>query len=270
MDVRVLIKEVTTNGLQFVPIDDTETENSITYIQKNKKIPTIEECQNKIEQSKASIVVVDEQFRGVKSSKKIIYHPTPKTFFVSLIKEIEIEHEEFISPTAVIEDGATIGKGCYIGANVYIHKNTKIGNNVSIMPNTTVGVDGFGHVVNNKKEQVYFPHIGGVIIEDNVRIGACTCICRGTLGNTLIKKGARIDNLVHIAHNVTIGQNSCIVANCMIAGSVTIGDNTWVGPSSSVLNQLSVGEGVMIGMASCVVKDIVSNKLVYGHPAKEK
>ena len=94
-----------------------------------------------------------------------------------------------------------------------------VGKNVIIHSNTVIGADGFGYQRNKDGSFEKFPHIGGVIIEDHVEIGANTCIDRGALGNTIIRNGAKIDNLVHIAHNVVIGQNTAVIANAMIGGS---------------------------------------------------
>ncbi|MDX9907755.1 MAG: UDP-3-O-(3-hydroxymyristoyl)glucosamine N-acyltransferase, partial [Bacteroidales bacterium] len=118
----------------------------------------------------------------------------------------------------------------------------------------------------NKLEK--FPHIGGVIIEDDVEIGANTCIDRGTLGNTVIKKGAKVDNLVHVAHNVTIGNHAAIIANTMIGGSTVIEDYAWIAPSVSLMNGLSVGKGATAGLGAVVTKNIPDNETWAGNPAR--
>ena len=115
-----------------------------------------------------------------------------------------------------------------------------------------------------------FPHIGTVIIEDDVEIGSNTCIDRGTLGDTIIGEGVRIDNLVHISHNVEIGRHSAVIANAMVGGGTKIGELSWVAPSSSVRDRLEIGDNSVIGLASVVTKDISPNKTVMGSPAREQ
>jgi UDP-3-O-[3-hydroxymyristoyl] glucosamine N-acyltransferase len=153
--------------------------------------------------------------------------------------------------------------------NIYIYSNTVFGYNVVIKPGAIIGGQGFGFVKDTGR-QVLFPHIGGVVIEDDVRVGSSTCVDRGALGNTVLKQGCRIDNLVHIAHNVVVGKNSLVIANAMVAGSVIIGDDAWISPSSSILDGITVGNDAMIGLASCVLKSVPDNAVVYGVPARPK
>ena len=137
------------------------------------------------------------------------------------------------------------------------------------MPNTTIGGTGFGYEKNTDGEFELFPHIGGVRIEKNVDIGANTCIDRGTLGNTIIGAGSKIDNLVHIAHNVKIGRNCAIIAHSMIGGSTVINDNCWVAPSACVRDGISIGSNSIIGLGSVVVKPIPDNEVWAGNPARK-
>ena len=109
---------------------------------------------------------------------------------------------------------------------------------------------------------------GRVIIEDDVEIGTNTSIDRGTLGNTLIKTGVKIDNLVHIAHNVTIGKHTMIIANSLIGGSTIIGDHCWIAPSATIRDAVNVGDNVTIGMGAVVTKDIPSGEIWAGSPAR--
>jgi len=158
-----------------------------------------------------------------------------------------------IHPTAVIEPGATIGTdsrigaGCVIGRNVKIgsgcvlyprvvvYPGVTIGNNVIIHAGAVIGADGFGFV-NDGERYVQFPQVGSVVIEDDVEIGANTCIDRGSLETTIIRRGTKIDNLVQIAHNVEIGEHTVIAAQTGISGSST------VGPHSIIAGQVGIGE----------------------------
>ena len=113
-----------------------------------------------------------------------------------------------------------------------------------------------------------FPHVGGVQIGDTVEIGANTCIDKGTLGDTVIGDGSKIDNLVHIAHNVKVGRSCAIIAHCMVGGSTVIGDYSWVAPSSCLRDQLVIGRHATIGLGSVVTKAVADGDTVYGVPAR--
>ncbi len=173
-----------------------------------------------------------------------------------------------IGANVVIEDNVSIGNNVSIDANTIIKSNTIIGDNVEIGANNTIGGVGFGYSQNKvTKEYEQFPHYGKVIINDNVSIGNNTCIDRGSLSDTIIGEGVKVDNLVHIAHNVQIGKNSLIIAHAMIAGSVKIGENCWIAPSSSIINGISIGDNVTVGLASTVLKNVEDGQVMIGSPA---
>lgn len=238
--------------------------------------------------TKASVIIIDEltdigkvDIRDrcliVTKNPKLLYTRIIKAFFIPPPKygisntavienEAEIHPETFIGPNTYFGK-SKIGKGSIIHGNCFIYDNVIIGENVRIFAGAIIGSEGFGYSRNLKNEFEHFPHLGGVIIEDNVDIGANTCIDRGALGNTIIKEGAKIDNLVHIAHNVIIGKHSAVIANSMIGGSVIIDDYSWVAPSASILNQLHIGERATIGMGSVVMKNIPDNEVWTGFPA---
>lgn len=144
-----------------------------------------------------------------------------------------------------------------------------IGQRVKIGPGARIGFDGFGYEKNEDGAWEQFPHRGKVIIGDDVDIDANTCIDRGTLGDTIIGEGTKIDNLVHIAHNVRIGKNCMIIALTCIGGGVIIEDGAYVGIGASVRNQITIGEKAFIGMGATVVKDVESGITVIGNPARE-
>lgn len=211
----------------------------------------------------------------------------PRLYFLKLVGTFFVEPSEAsISERAVIHPTAKLGRNCSIAPGVVIEKNcvlgdevevgpntviknTVIGNRVKIGANNTVGGVGFGYEKNEDGKYDLIPHIGNVVIEDNVEIGNNTAIDRAVLGSTLIRRNAKIDNLVHIAHGVTIGENSLIIANAMIAGSAQVGTNVWVSPSASVLNKLQVGNDSVIGMGAVVLKDVAPNQTIVGNPGKE-
>lgn len=175
-----------------------------------------------------------------------------------------------IGEHVIIEDNCTLGENVVIGHNSVIKSNTKIGNNVVIGSCNVIGGIGFGYVKNENNELELVPHIGGVIISDNVEIGNNTCIDRGVIGNTTIGKGSKIDNLVHIAHNVIIGENCTVIAHAMLGGSVVVGDNTWIAPGTSLRDGISIGSEVTIGLGAVVVKSVPDNEIWMGNPAKKK
>ncbi len=185
------------------------------------------------------------------------------------INELKIKNNLILGRNVVIEKNVEIGMNVVIHHNVVIKSGTKIGNNVIIDSGAVIGHDGFGFEKIDGKP-VKFPHLGGVIIEDNVEIGANVCIDRGTLPSspTWIKQGAKIDNLVHIAHNVVIGANSYVIALAMIAGSVKLGSNSWIAPSSAVLQGLQIGENATVGMGAVVFRDVPAGATCIGNPAR--
>lgn len=182
---------------------------------------------------------------------------------------VKIPKDVFIGEHVIIEDNCVIGEGSSVGHNTVIKADTIIGRNVIIGANNTIGGVGFGYEKDENGQFVFIPHIGNVIIKDNVEIGNNTCIDKAVLGSTVLEENVKVDNLVHIAHGVKIGKNSLIIANAMVAGSVEIGENTWVAPSSSILNQKKIGDNVTIGISAVVLKDVKSGQTVIGNPAEE-
>lgn len=211
---------------------------------------------------------------------RLVFKLIGDKFFADLSIEYKIEKSAFIDASckisekvkighnAVIEENVIIEEGSIIGSNTVLHKNTKVGKNVKIGCNNTIGGVGFGYVKEDDGSYSVINHFGNVVIEDNVEIGNNTCIDRAVLGSTLIKKNAKIDNLVHIAHGVEVGENSLVIANAMIAGSVKIGKNSWIAPSASILNKKTIGDNVTVGLGAVVIKDIESNDTVVGNPSK--
>lgn len=142
------------------------------------------------------------------------------------------------------------------------------GENIKIGENCAIGLDGFGYVKDTDGTWLRFPHLGRVVIGDNVEIGSNVCIDRGALGDTTIGKGVKIDNLVHVAHNVEIGENTLVVAHSVIGGSVKIGKNVFVGMGAMIKNKVTVGDGATIGMGAVVIHDVPAGATVVGNPAR--
>lgn len=197
-------------------------------------------------------------------------------------------HVYNIHPSAVIEPSASIDASAVIGANSYVGANSVIGARSIIAPNVTIyygctigadvtinagtviGADGFGYEQNADGGYEKFPHLGGVIIEDGVEIGANACIDRAALDNTIIKRRARIDNLVHVAHNVVIGEDAVVIALTMLGGSVVVGDRAWIAPAAVIINQKSIGRDAIVGLAAVVTKDVADGQTVMGSPATDQ
>ena len=165
--------------------------------------------------------------------------------------------DTFIGPNCFIGDNVTIGSNSYIHSNVVIYANVKIGNNIIIHSGTVIGSDGFGYV-NDKNFWYKIPQTGGVIIGNDVEIGSNTSIDRGTLDNTIIGNGVKIDNQIQIAHNVAIGDNTAIAGCVGIAGSAKIGKNCTIGGGAGIQGHIEICDNTQItGMTkvSCNIKE---------------
>jgi len=159
-----------------------------------------------------------------------------------------------------------IGNNCSIGSNTII-RNTIIKENVRILDGCVIGKHGFGFFPANN-QNLRYPHIGIVIIEDNCEVGCGATIDRGSMSNTVIGKNTYLDNQIHIAHNVKIGENSIIAGQVGIAGSSVIGNNVKIGGQAGISGHLKIGNNVEIGGGSGVIKSIPDNTKVMGYPAK--
>jgi UDP-3-O-[3-hydroxymyristoyl] glucosamine N-acyltransferase len=189
-----------------------------------------------------------------------------------------------IHQCVVIADGAQIGDrvtlypGVYVGRsstvdddsvifpNVSIGEQVVIGKRVIIHAGASIGSDGFGFVTDGGKHHK-IPQIGGVIIEDDVEIGANSTVDRATLGHTVIKKGTKIDNLVQVAHNVTVGEHCLLAGQVGLGGSTVLGNYVILGGQAGVADHTSVGNGVMAGGGTAITKDVPDGQIIAGHNA---
>ena len=171
-----------------------------------------------------------------------------------------------IGNNVIIKHNVHIGKNCQIGSNVII-ENALIGDNIIIKSGTLIGQTGFGFNF-EKKTRFKFPHIGRVVIENDVQIGSFCTIDRGSVTDTVIGEFTSIDNQVQIAHNVKIGNYCMIAAQSGVAGSTIIGNNVKIGGQTGISGHLSIGNNVKIGGKSGVINDIENNQTVMGYPAK--
>ena len=256
--------------------------------------------------TKAGIVLVDPAFRDVAGQPRariIVEHPLEK--LLSLLprlypekpavpgvaatarigkgallgKRVSIGEYVVIGAGAKIGDGATIGAHCVIGDDTSIGENARLWPGATIYPGAVLGArtivhsgarigsDGFGFVFRDGAHRK-IPHVGGCIIGDDVEIGANTTIDRGSIDDTVVGSGTKIDNLVHIAHNVRIGEKCLLMAQVGLAGSATVGDGAILAGQAGIGGHLSIGEGARIGAQAGVFGDIPAGETWSGYPAR--
>jgi UDP-3-O-[3-hydroxymyristoyl] glucosamine N-acyltransferase len=263
-------------------VPDNVRDDSILWIKDLKKLEDIN-----LENYDNVLIVTSSLNSNKVMCGNFLVANNSKELFFSIINHFFAEQSEeaYIGSSSIVETNY-IGKDVYIGHNCFISSKVKIGDNVvvknnvviegtvSIGNNTTIssgvviGSDGYGYYQNENGKNIKVSHLGGVVIGNDVEIGANTCIDRGTLGNTIIGDNVKIDNLCHIAHNVLIEDNVIVIALSMIAGSVVLKENSYIAPSASVMNQLTIGKNSFVGIGSVVVKEVDDNMVVAGVPAK--
>ena len=257
--------------------------------------------------TQASIVIIDEDFvleQPVTST--LVRVKNAYESFVRLLEiynKIQLDKKGIEQPS-FIASTASMGENCYVGAFAYIGNNVRIGKNVKIYPQvyigdnvtigdntslfagvkiysdcvvgadctmhtgTVIGADGFGFMPNSSNEYKKVAQIGNVIIEDHVEIGANTAIDRATLGSTIIRKGVKLDNLIQIAHNVEIGENTVIAAQTGIAGSTKIGKDCMIGGQVGIVGHITIADKVKIAAQSGIGSSILTEgEIVQGSPA---
>jgi len=262
-----------------------------------------EERLTSAEHSNASCVLTGIAVR--KSTKPIIRVKNPKLSFLIIYNMFNAPkgREAFVHPSATVSDKARLGKNVWIGSgvrveegvvigddvimesnsvikkncevgsfchiypNVTLYENTKLRKNVILHSGVVVGSDGFGYV--KDKGKIYkFPQLGKVVIEDDVEIGSNTTIDRGSLSDTVIGAGTKIDNLCQIAHNVKIGKNVLMAAQCGISGSTCIGNDVTMGGQAGIVDNVTIGDNVIIGAKSAVIGNVENGAVIWGIPAR--
>ena len=187
--------------------------------------------------------------------------------FCYIGKNVSIGNNVKIYPNSFIGDNVVIGDGCVFFAGVRIYSETEIGNHVTIHSGTIIGSDGFGFAPLEDGSFSKIPQIGNVVIEDDVEIGSCSTVDRATLGTTYIRKGAKLDNQIQVAHNVEIGENTVIAAQTGIAGSTKIGKNCMIGGQVGIAGHITIGNFVKIQAQSGIGKSLKDGEVVQGSPA---
>ena len=273
--------------------------DSVTFLS-NKKYTSL------VYKTKAALLVVDKDFKAESNINPLLIRVDNAYLgFVKLLHLFNVNTEiksginklSEVSNSAIISDNIFVGAFSIISAgaqildsvqiheNVFIGENVKIGNNTIIYSgvnilkdsvigdnciinsNAVIGSDGFGFAPDKKGVYIKIPQIGNVVIKNNVSIGALTSIDRATLGSTIINEGVKLDNQIQIAHNVIIGKNTVIAAQCGIAGSSKIGENCQIGGQAGVSGHLTVGDNVIILGKSAVTSNVKRNTTVKGSPA---
>ena len=255
-----------------------QKKNSISWVKK-------EEYLNEV---KCGFIIVNKAlkiknkknvvFLQTESSSKLVFSKILENYFKSNIdfylnncvdkhrqnKKIKISESVFIG------NNVSIGNGTVIFPNVVIEANSVIGENCFIKSHVSIGTEGLGLELDKSEDKlIKFPQIGNVVLENNVEIGPNSTIRRGTLDSTIIKSHTKIGSLVNIGHNSIIGKNCILTCNVITGGSSSIGDYSYVGVNSVIKNGVKIGSNTLIGMGSVVTKEIYSNIVAYGNPAKE-
>jgi UDP-3-O-[3-hydroxymyristoyl] glucosamine N-acyltransferase len=234
----------------------------------------------RVEDPYKSFAVLLDAYNNIKRDKKGIDSAAFIAESANIGKDVYIGAFAFIGEGAIVEDYAKVYPQAYIGDNVVLGKNTtvfpgvriysdcKVGSNCTLHSGVVIGSDGFGFAPNSENNYQKVPQIGNVIIEDHVEVGSNTAIDRATLGSTIIRKGVKLDNLIQIAHNVEIGENTVIAAQTGIAGSTKIGKNCMIGGQVGIVGHITIADNVKIAAQSGVGSSITKEgEIVQGSPA---
>lgn len=286
LDVDILAAEgLAAQILRAAPISDAG-ERDVAFLMGDKR------AEGMLAQARGALIIANSSIAFDRETlrrngvKAVVRTQFPRLDFARIVQRFFTAPKPTgIHPSAIIDPGAQIHPSVYIGpftyvgkcfidegtvvyGHVHIYGNARIGRNVIIHAGAVIGADGFGYAQADDGTWTKFPHVGGVVIEDNVEIGANTCIDKGALSDTIIRQGAKLDNLVHIAHNVDVGRNSMVIAHAVIAGSTRIGENAWIAPGAALIEKISVGDRAKVGIGAVVIRDIKAGQTVMGEPAR--
>ncbi len=232
----------------------------------------------RVENPRAAFAALLELFRAPEEIERVI---SPLAYIAPTAK---IGSNVAVQPFAVIEDGAEIGDGSIIYPHVYVGKRVKIGSDCIVYPSVTIredcvlgdrvilqagsviGGDGFGYVTQNGKHSKVL-QTGNVVLQDDVEIGNNTCIDRATVDSTIVGKGTKIDNLVHLGHNDILGENCLVVAHVGISGSVTVGNNVTFAGQVGTVGHITIGDNCVFGGKTGITNNIPANSFMAGFPA---
>lgn len=230
------------------------------------------------------LVIAPEEYTGeIKQTHMVTSSPRPAFAAVieTLFPEVGSVAKTLLHPSAEIDKTAIIGVNTVIGAGVKIGPRTKIHSSVIVGANVTIGADciiksgtiigqaGFGIHYDEQGTPQTMPHVGGVIIENRVLIGALNTVVAGTIHPTVLENDVKCDDHVHIAHNCHIGMGTLLTACAELSGSVTVGPKSWIGPNASIRDGLVLGAQSFVGIGSVVVRNVEDNTTVLGNPARK-
>lgn len=261
--------------------------NSIIFLKKKS-----DELLKNLENVSNSLLILPENIDGKLFEKKnlVIYDKNPRYRYAKILTDILRKNEKKYK--IFFKDGYYFGENVEIGNNVIIENYVKIGNNVSIGDNTiiragvrirdnvkigencfikencVIGSEGFGIEKDENGNNFRIPHVGGVIIENDVEIGSLTTVCSGTIEPTIVKEFTKIDDHVHIGHNAIIKRNVIIVAGTVVGGSAEIDEESWLGMNSSIKNGLKIGKNVITGMGSRILKNVADEQVMTNERAE--
>ena len=187
--------------------------------------------------------------------------------FAVLGKDVRLGQDCVIGPFAVIEDGAVLGDECRIGPHAVVHTTAHLGHRVVLKPGARVGAPGFGFAPSGVGH-IHIPHVGGCRLEDDVEVGANTTIDRGSVGDTVVGAGTKIDNLVQVAHNVRIGERCLIMAQAGLAGTTVVEDDVILAGQAGLADHVTVGRGARVAAQAGVIGHIPAGATVSGYPAR--
>ena len=245
---------------------------------------------DQLSKTRAKVILVPEATNGVAmpGDKTWIRVSHPQWAFAQVLELIDqarshhptgIHPKAHVEPSAVVGQGTRIYPGCFIGANarigencllypnVVVREDTEVGSRVIIHAGAVLGADGYGFATQRGRHHK-IPQIGRVVVEDDVEIGANVTIDRATTGETRIGAGTKIDNLVHIAHNVRIGKDCLIVAQVGIAGSTSVGERVTIGGQVGIVGHVTIGDNATIAAQSGIMNDVAPGEVLFGSPAR--
>lgn len=243
-----------------------DIEESIIITYHDVDIKNIDEKNNIIIRADSPKVPYANILTHILYSKRPKYRLCENNYYIG--ENVSIGKNTYIEPGAFIDSDVTVGCDSIIRSGARIRSNTLIGNNTIIRENSVIGGEGFETYREEAANTIRVPHVGGVIIEDNVEIGALNTIAAGLINPTVIKNNVKTDDHVHIAHCCSIGESVFITACAEISGSVKIGERAWIAPNCAIINNITIGKESKIGIGSVVTKDISDYAVAIGNPSK--
>lgn len=202
----------------------------------------------------------------------VTYNTMPKPFRMEngamICEGAKIGEGTIVFPGAYVDGEVVIGRNCYIASGVRLVGNVQIGDDCIIRENTVIGSDGLTTRRDAEGRIITIPQFGGVVIEDNVQIGANSVVCKGAIDNTLIGSGSRIDNCSFISHNVRMGRDTIVVGEVLMMGSSSTGERAYLSGNVVVRDGVSIGEDAFVGMGAVVTKNVPAGTTVKGNPAR--